>query len=111
VDNHRDTKDLPAISKDLIRLEIKYLLKKRYIIEFFYGDYCHTCGEFSTRNYLNAFHFNHVYGDKKTVTFTKLSKYLTCSEIVQILVEQEGGGVLLVQIVMESFIMTSIFIY
>jgi len=26
------------------------------------------------------------------VTFTKLSKYLTCSEIVQILVEQEGGG-------------------
>jgi len=92
VDNHRDTKNLPAISKDLIRLEIAYLLKKRYIIEYFYGDYCHTCGEFSTRKYLNAFHFNHIHEDKKTVTFTKLSKYLSCSEIIRILDEQEGGG-------------------
>ncbi len=92
VDNHRDTKNLLAISKDLIRLEIAYLLKKRYIIEYFYGDYCHTCGEFSIKKYLNAFHFNHMQEDKKTVTFTKLSKYLTCSEIVRILVEQEGGG-------------------
>jgi len=44
------------------------------------------------RKYLNAFYFNHIDKQKKTVTPTKLSKYFSCSEIVRTLIEQEGGG-------------------
>jgi len=91
VDNHLKTKNLPLTHKDNIRIELARLLKKRYIIETFYGESCHICNEFSTKFYLTAFQFNHKDENKKTIKISKLSKYLTCTEIIEILEKEEGG--------------------
>jgi hypothetical protein len=78
-----------------VKLSIINLLKRRYIIEMFYGEFCHVCGEFNTKDHLVSFHFNHKDEDKKTLLASELFKNekITCSEIVQVL-EKENGGYL-----------------
>lgn len=87
------TKNKSTSSKDNVRVELVRLLKKRYIIEIFYGEDCHICGEFNTKEHIYSFQFCHIKEDKKTVDFSKLSKYYSCSEIAKILEQEEGGFV------------------
>ena len=60
VDNHPKTKNLSIRQKDNVRVEITRLLKKRYIIETVYGEKCHICMEFNTKDHLTVFQFSHL---------------------------------------------------
>ncbi|TFG10158.1 MAG: hypothetical protein EU535_08490 [Promethearchaeota archaeon] len=93
VDHFSKTKNKSISSKDNIRVEIVRLLKKRYVIEITYGESCHICGEFNTKEHIYSFQFCHIKEDKKTVDFSKLSKYYSCSKIAKILEQEEGGFV------------------
>lgn len=90
VDNFAKTKNLTVINKSAIRRDLIRYLKKKYIIERFYGNYCHICGEFSIENNLSAFIFHHLDENTKTISASTLYNKYTCSEIVSIL-EQEKG--------------------
>ena len=91
VENHRLTRNLPIKSKKEIRRRIKSYIKKRYIIERIYGEFCPTCVEFNTKKHLSAFHFNHEDKKTKNIEASNLYSLHSCSEIVKIL-EQERGG-------------------
>lgn len=91
VENHRLTRNLPIKFKKEIRRRIKSYIKKRYIIECVYGEYCPTCVEFNTKKHLSAFHFNHEDKKTKNIEASNLYSLHSCSEIVKIL-EQERGG-------------------
>ena len=90
INNFRVTKELSKNEKLNIRRSIKKKLRKRYIIEYFYGEKCHICGEFNTREHLPSFEFNHLDKKKKKMNFSDLYER-PCSEIVRI-IEKEGGG-------------------
>jgi len=92
VDNFRKTKNFSLKQQGKIRKIIVKNLKKRYIIEKFYGEFCHVCGEFSIRDYLNAFHFSHLSRNTKNYEPSSLF-HLYCSKIVNILEEEKGGYV------------------
>ncbi len=91
VDSHPKTKDFDYRKKDNVRVEIAKLLKKRYIIESIYGEKCHICGEFDTKNHLTSFQFNHVDEKNKSIKPSRISKHLSCSDIVEILKKEDGG--------------------
>ncbi len=90
---HNKTKNLSIKQKGYIKLSLISLLKRRYIIESIYGDKCHLCGEFNTKDHLVSFQFNHNNKDTKTLLASDLFKTeaLSCSEIVQTLDQEEGG--------------------
>ena len=90
VDNFHKTKKLSTNAKAGIRDAITRYLKKQYIIEHFYGEHCHTCGEFSIKKHLSSFTFHHKDVNMKNVNASKLY-HLSCSEIAQILEKEEGG--------------------
>jgi hypothetical protein len=90
INNNKSTKNLPMNTKKEIRRKIIKKLKKKGIIEFLYGRFCHTCSEISTNKFLPAFHFCHQERESKTVNASDLFD-LPCSEILQIL-EKENGG-------------------
>jgi len=92
VDTFYKTKLLSVNKKAGIRDAIARYMKKRYIIEFFYGGSCHTCGEFHTNNHLPAFVYHHKNEESKTVNISKVY-HLTCSEIIQIIIKEQGGYV------------------
>jgi len=84
VDNFSKTKNKSGEKKNAIRKHIKRKLKRKFIIESYYGDFCPTCKEFSTKKFLPAF-VGHYFDEKiKTVKFSILYD-LSCSEIVQII--------------------------
>lgn len=91
VENFRLTKNLSRRFKKEIRRHIINYLKKRYIIESFYGEYCPTCREFNTKRHLSAFHFNHKDKKLKNVNASDLYSLYSCSEIVKILEKERGG--------------------
>jgi len=93
VNNFYLTRNLPTQEKKQIRGKIVRKLKKSYIIERLYGEYCHTCGEISIKKHLTAFHFNHLDEGTKSVEASDLYNIYSCSKIVRIL-EQEKGGYL-----------------
>ena len=59
------TKNLTSNQRNIVKLSIIRFLKKKYIIESFYGTHCHTCGEFNTIDHLSAFDFHHDDEDQK----------------------------------------------
>jgi len=91
VDNFHKTKSLPYKSKNYIKSRIVKKLKKRYIIEYFYGEICHTCEEFSTKEHLPAFHYHHKDDRIKSCNASDLYDTNSCSEIVRILSQEKGG--------------------
>lgn len=91
VESHSKTKNFDKKKKDNIRVEIAKLLKKRYIIESIHGEKCHICGEFDTKNHLTSFQFNHVDEKNKSIKPSRISKHLSCSDIVEILKKEDGG--------------------
>ena len=84
LNNYQKTKELSKLKKKKKRDRIKEFLKKRYIIDHFYGEYCHICKEFNIREHLPVFHFHHVDDKIKTINASELF-HLPCSEIVKIL--------------------------
>ncbi len=90
VNNFRLTKDLSTEKKAQIRIKILRKIKKKYILELFYGDLCHTCKEFSTRKHLPSFIFHHIDEELKTVNASDLF-HLSCSKIIKILEKEKGG--------------------
>ena len=94
INNFRLTKNYSERKKLSIRQRILAFLKKRYIIENFYGEYCQTCGEFSTKRHLTVFQFSHENKELKTVEANRLYYTgLSCSEIAQRLENERGGYV------------------
>ena len=91
VDSFHKTKTLSIEKKKEVRRYIRYKLKKRFIIEHYYGEYCHICGEFSTRENLPAFQFAHLEEELKSIDASSLYKSFTCSEVARILIEEKGG--------------------
>ncbi|TFG24806.1 MAG: hypothetical protein EU529_03200 [Promethearchaeota archaeon] len=90
INNFRKTKNKSLEDKREIRKYIKRKLKRKHIIETFYGKYCSACKEFSVVKHLPAIVGHHA--DKKTKTINASKLYdLSCSEIVKIL-EQEKVG-------------------
>lgn len=101
VNNFKKTKNL---TKDLIyysQYSILRFLKKKYLIQNSYGDYCHTCEEFNIKKYLPSFDFHHIKGSRfhenpyirtkiKSINTLFIHSY-SCSEIAKIL-EYESGG-------------------
>ena len=90
VDNFRETKRLTPNTKAGIRDAIARYIKKRYIIEYFYGEFCHTCREFRISKHLPAFTYHHKNEETKTVNISKVY-HLPCSEIIRIIEKEEGG--------------------
>lgn len=91
VDNFRLTMNLSKTRKKLIRQRIKNRLKKRYIIEQLCGVICPICGEFNTKNHIRSFDFCHQNPDKKKVQASSLFDTYSCSEIVEILINEVGS--------------------
>jgi len=93
IENHPDTRFLSQKKKSSIKLSIISLLKRRYIIENFYGRKCHICKEFNTIEHLVSFHFHHQDKTKKTTLASDIysTESITCSEIVKTLEKEEGG--------------------
>ena len=90
INNFHLTKNQSQNTKRNIRNAIVRKLKKRFIIERFYGEYCHTCGEFSIKKHLSAFHYHHKNENTKTVDASEIYD-LSCPEIIQILEQEQGG--------------------
>ena len=101
VENFSNTKNESYHTKMYIRNTIARYLKKRYLIEHYYGKVCHSCGEFSLSDYLPSFDFHHYSGKKfqnnpylhskiKDASQLFIQSY-TCSEIAQILEYEKGG--------------------
>jgi hypothetical protein len=101
VDHYYLTKNLPDQNKYYARYTLARFLKKRYIFEQFYGEFCPTCLEFNIKKHLPGFDFHHlgnrqfnenpnVKGNIKDAgeLFTRSFK---SSEIAEIL-EYENGG-------------------
>ncbi len=91
VENFPLTKNWTKIDKKRVRGNIIKYLKKRFIIEHFFGNYCPTCMEFQTKKHLPAFHFNHADDNIKNVNASDLYGQYSCSEIVAILEREKGG--------------------
>ena len=88
----RLTKNLTPNEKGNIKKNILRKIKKRYIIESFYGIHCHTCGEFNTREHLEAFDFHHKDKvQKEKIVASSLYDTLSCSEIASLLINEKGG--------------------
>jgi len=77
-------------------------LKKKYIIDIIYGGVCPICGEFNTRNHLNAFDISHLYELSELTEMTleekrerkrlrNLFKGSSCSELIREIVRQRAG--------------------
>jgi len=89
----------------IARYQIVRYLRKRYIIEHFFGNKCPTCQEIDTINYLPAFDFHHISHPRfhenpyihkedqnRIETVSNLyDKDYICSEIAQILEFERGG--------------------
>ena len=90
LNNYQKTKELSKLKKKKKRDRIKAFLKKRYIIDHFYGESCHICKEFNIGEYLPVFHFHHEDDQIKTINASELF-HLPCSEIVKILEKEKGG--------------------
>lgn len=90
VDNFSKTKNRSKEEKNDIRKYIKRKLRKKYIIENYYGDVCPTCKEFSIKGFLPAFIGHHLDEKTKTVRFAKIYD-LPCSEIAHIIKKERGG--------------------
>ncbi len=92
IENFYLTKNLSTKTKRAIRRSIKRYIKKRYILETFYGKFCPTCEEFNIKENHSIFSFHHNDDNSKTIEAIDLYD-LPCSEIIRIL-EQEKGGYL-----------------
>ena len=90
LNNYQKTKGLSKLKKQKKRDGIKAFLRKRYIIDHRYGESCHICKEFNTREHLPVFHFHHEDDKIKTINASELF-HLPCSEIVKILEKEKGG--------------------
>jgi len=101
IENFSNTKNESYHKKIYIRNTIVRYLKKRYLIEQYYGKVCHSCGEFPLSDYLPSFDFHHYSGKKfqnnpylhseiKNASQLFIQSY-TCSEIAQILEYEKGG--------------------
>ena len=91
VENFALTKNWAIIDKKRARRNIVKYMKKRFIIEHFFGNYCPTCMEFQTKKHLPAFHFNHADDRIKNINASDLYNQYSCSEIVAILERERGG--------------------
>ncbi len=91
VDNYSVTKNWTKIDKKRARRNIVNYMKKRFIIEEFFGKYCPTCREFQTTKHLPAFHFNHADDRTKRVSASDVYSQYSCSQIVTILEGERGG--------------------
>ncbi|MFX1453193.1 MAG: hypothetical protein ACFFCM_20335 [Promethearchaeota archaeon] len=91
LESFRLTKNLTPNEKAYKKKNIIRKIKKRYIIERFYGDYCYICGEFSTKKDLSAFEFHHKYENPDNIKAHELFDIHSCSEIVEILKNEIGG--------------------
>ncbi len=93
IQSHPITRKLTPKLQSSVKLSLITLLKRKYIIEKFYGEMCHICGEFNTKEHLVAFHFHHKFSEKKTIEAHKLfgNESITCNEIVQKLEGEVGG--------------------
>jgi len=101
IENFSNSKNESYHTKMYIRNTIVRYLKKRYLIEQYYGKVCHSCGEFPLFDYLPSFDFHHYSGKKfqnnpylhskiKDASQLFIQSY-TCSEIAQILEYEKGG--------------------
>ena len=93
VDNFHKTRDLTVVKKKEKRRYIRSKIKKKYIIEVFYGGYCPTCGKFNTQNHLTSYHFAHANQHIDDFDIYDLYRSKPCSKIVEVLVREEGGYV------------------
>jgi len=93
INSNKITKNLNSKQKAYVKLSIIGLLKKKYIIETFFGERCQICGEFNTKDHLVCFHFNHIDNNQKTILASDLykSESITCTEIVKTLIKERGG--------------------
>ena len=92
VNNYCKTKSKTPRQKESIRKKIVRYLKKRFIIELYYGDFCHICGEFKVKEYLPVFISHHSDKKLKTINVSDLyDKNLPCSEILRVLAREKVG--------------------
>lgn len=91
VDNYTLTKNWAKGDKKRARRNIVNYLKKRFIIEHFFGQFCPTCKEFQINKHLPAFHFHHADGRIKNVNASDVYNQHSCSEIISILEGERGG--------------------
>lgn len=92
VNYHPKTKYKTTKEKESIRTKLVRYLKKRYIIESFYGEKCHTCGELNLKKHLPAFVCHHFDEEiKKSNPSDLLDNKFLCSEIVRILEKEKAG--------------------
>jgi len=87
----KHTKYLSPNEKASKKKNILRKIKKRYIIESFYGEFCHVCGEFGIRKDLNAFDFHHQHKDLRNIKAHELYDTHSCPEIAKILIQEKGG--------------------
>ncbi|MBA7553472.1 hypothetical protein ES705_46064 [subsurface metagenome] len=85
------TKNLSPNEKAVKKKNILRKIKKRYIIENFYEEFCHICGDFSIRKDLNAFDFHHQHEDLRNIKAHELYDTHSCPEIAKILIQEKGG--------------------
>jgi hypothetical protein len=91
INSFRLTKNLSTNEKASKKKNILRKIKKRYIIEKFYGEFCHVCEEFSIRKDLMAFDFHHLSNDFEKIKAHELYDTLHCSKIATILIQEKGG--------------------
>ena len=91
INNFRLTKDLSPNEKAAKKKNMLRKIKKRYIIERFYGEYCHICEEFNIREDLSAFDYHHLNEDSQNIKAHELYDTYSCSEIIKILIQEKGG--------------------
>ena len=91
INSFRLTKNLSPNEKANKKKNILRKIKKRYIIEKFYGEFCHVCEEFSIRKDLMAFDFHHLSNDFEKIKAHELYDTLPCSKIATILIQEKGG--------------------
>ncbi len=105
IDNFSETKNFKDYQKDNYKSILRAYLKKRYIIEKFYGKKCHICNEFNISSHLPAFDFHHFEGHhfhensyiNKSKKIRNINEIFvgnyTCSEIAHILENENGAHI------------------
>lgn len=103
VENFKKTRNLSRDSSYYARYTIIRYLKKRYIFENFYGEFCPTCRESNIKGYLPSFDYHHIDGPRfdhnpyvKTLVKSASELFIqsySCSEIAKILDYEKGGFV------------------
>lgn len=92
INNFCCTKNLTDSQKNIVKLSIVRFLKKKYIIDSFYGTHCHTCGEFNTIDHLPAFDLHHC--DKNEKEEKQEFRELIDRPLEEVIyfIKKEGGG-------------------